>query len=234
MSLQRIINKAETISFNRRRPIGLQFSKSQIPYAVETVTRNPWQMTVKIAAPLVYDSDDTRSILETLDKLDRANFESIYFSNNLNLSFMIKYRGELFGYQLNAIRVTSFVGNQLTLSLPADIPTNTIAFKAGDFLQIANHPHPFTVVGGANAATVGNVVLTSGQVAARSVTITVHRGNFLTGTLTNLALNFGSDCRFQMFCQNMPTYTIIKMGKEAYIQFDSEFQMYEWTGTEII
>jgi hypothetical protein len=222
MSIQRVVNLAESITFNRRRIVGIQYSRNEIAYVSETPGRNPWRLTVKVSAPIRYDSG--RSIIEALDKSDRSDVEQIYFSNNPGLSYLCGYQGTMNATQRAAITVASFSGTTLSLTnLPtvggASFP-NALLFKAGDMIQLDDKPFPFTVV--------NDIPRTSGE----SVAVTVHRPNFMSGNLVGKTLNYGSDCRFQVICTNMPTYTITSGGGGAVINFDSDFELYEYTATE--
>ena len=62
MSLQTIINNADTVKINRRRMVGIQMSRNEIAYTSETPTRNPWQLTVKVSKLFRYEQ--ARAMLE--------------------------------------------------------------------------------------------------------------------------------------------------------------------------
>jgi hypothetical protein len=249
MSIQAIINRAESIQFNRRRVIGIQYSKSQIAYTTETVTRNPWQFKIKISAALPYDDVTTRNILETVDYRDRNHAETVSLANVPGMSWMMKYKGELTTLQQSQLTVHSFAGNQLTLNLPGSGSVNavgTVLFRVGDFIQIKSlngagqelHPWPFTVLGPAGTSltndTPSDVLLTSGMISSGKVTITVHRNNFIVGSVTGANVNIGNQCKFRMTCPNMPTYTVIAGGASALVTFDSDFDLFEATADIII
>jgi len=222
MSLQRILNLAESISFNRRRVIGLQYSRNEIAFRSETPTRNPWRMTVKVAAPIPYA--DARGIIEDLDKSDRSDVELVTFSNNANMSFMLQYQGVMNLGQQNAITVQSFTGTNLVLGgLPdsggAAVP-EAVIFKKGDFIQIEDKPYPFTVE--------NDVVRGSGS----TVTVVTHRPNFFASSVVGSNILLGNRVNFQVICTNMPTYTLSPGGRNAIVTFDSDFELYEFTGLE--
>jgi hypothetical protein len=220
--LQTIINSAESISFNRRRMIGIQYTRSQIARTGETPTRNPWRMNVKVSRPFQYA--DARALIEQIDHSDRNTPEIITFSNNPNLSYLCAYQGALNKTQLSALAVNSFTGNQLVLTNLTTIPVGSVMFKAGDFIQIGegvNYPYPFTVV--------NNVVRT----VDNTVTVTVHRGNFISDSVVGQPIQVGNSVSWAMLCVNMPTYTMTRGGTTALINFDTDFQLYEYTGTQV-
>lgn len=212
--LQTIIDSAETIEFNRRKVIGIQYSRNEIAYRNETVTKNPWRMTVKFPAYLPYVNN--RALLEALDTLDRKTSETVTFGN---ISWMFAYQGTMSTAQRSAITVSSFTGNQLVLgnlfAVDNNNPTTKVLFKAGDIIQIAGKPYPFTVT--------ADVLRGSDT----TVTVTTHRPNFISTSVAGLTLNYGNDVQFKLFCPNMPTYTIIP---GRYVVFNDSFQLYEDVG----
>jgi hypothetical protein len=216
MALQELINIATSVEFNRRKSLGVQFTRSEIPKVSETPTRNPWRMNVQVDALIPYAN--VRAILEGIDTLDRKTAEVITFSNNAKLSWLCAYQGQMSSGQQGSVTVTSFTGNQLVLtnlpSTPA-FPSGNYLFKAGDFIKIGANPYAFTVV--------SDVLRGSGA----SVTVTTHRPNFISSSLIGQGLSFGNNVSFKMLCINMPTYTVVA-GK--FIKFNDAFQLYEDTG----
>ena len=217
MSLQTIINYAESITINRRKVAGIQFTRNQIARVSSLVTRNPWRFTVKMPALLNYA--ESRGLIETLDKIDRITPQEITFSSVPGQSFMFAYQGDMTATQRAAVSIASFSGKTLTLNVSATLSLGATIFEAGDVIQIAGYPYPFSVE--------TKVVKAAGS----TVSVTVHRGNFFDPTedpVTGLTLVYGNAVRFNMLCTNMPTYTIIP---GPYVQFDSDFELYEFTGT---
>jgi hypothetical protein len=217
MSLQTIINYAESITINRRKVAGIQFTRNQIARVSSLVTRNPWRFTVKMPALLNYA--ESRGLIETLDKIDRITPQEITFSDVPGQSFMFAYQGDMNATQRNAVTIASFSGKTLTLNVSATLGLGATIFEAGDVIQIIGYPYPFSVE--------TKVV----KAAGTTVSVTVHRGNFFDSTedpVTGLKLVYGNAVSFNMLCTNMPTYTIIP---GPYVQFDSDFELYEFTGT---
>lgn len=226
MSLQTIINISGGLQIDRRKVVGIQYTRNEIPRINLTPTMNPWRFTVTVPNSLRYD--EARTILESLDTLDRYNSEIVTFANNPNLSWIFRYQGQMNQTQVNTLRVQSFVGNQLVLTgLPITGP-NAILFQPNDLIQIGTHPYPFTsttqVLRGTN----------------NTVTVTTHRPNIITASVTNSEITVGSSCQFKLFCNNMPTYRLIPGGfrssgstvlNNAYIEFSDSFFLYEYLGT---
>jgi hypothetical protein len=215
--LQSIINGAETIQFNRRKTIGIQYTRSEVALRNETVTKNPWRLSVTFPAYLPYATN--RDLIESIDTLDRKTSETITFSDSTALSWLLAYQGDMNATHRNALTVTSFVGNQLVLgNLPAvdnSFVSSKVMFKAGDIIQITGKPHPFTVV---NTVTRGT---------SNTITLITHRPNMITISVVGSTIKIGNDVQFKVFCPNMPTYTVIP---GRYIKFDGDFQLFEDLG----
>jgi len=227
--LQTILNYSNGLQIDRRKVVGIQYTRNEIPRVSQTPTRNPWKFTLDM--PNKFRYSEARDLMEALDKLDRITPEVITFSNLPQLSWIFRYQGAYTSGQLATVTVTSFIGNQLTLNvsgLPAG--ASTVLFQPNDLIQIGSagvHPYPFT--------STTQVLRGSGS----TVVVTTNRPNILTGTLTGLGIIVGNNCQFNMFCPNMPTYKLVPGGalysgntvvNNALLEFSDSFQLYEFVG----
>ena len=226
MSIQGIIDIAESVQINRRKVVGIQYTRNEIARVSELVTRNPWRFTVKVSALLNYTNPTVRALLEELDRKDRKLPESVTFSNNPNLSWMFKYQGAMTAAEINAITISRFGNatydyNELVLTnLPSsgvNSLSTAVLFRKGDILQVEGYPYPFTVQ---------NTTVLRGS--SSTVTITTHRENFISTSVVGSGIEVGNNVDFNMLCTNMPTYTFVNKNT---VQFDSDFDLYEYTGT---
>ena len=226
MSLQTIINNSTGISIDRRKMVGIQYTRNQQSRTSATPTLNPWRFSIELPTQLKYG--DSRSLLESIDSLDRIYNEEISFGNVPCMSWIFRYQGAMTVAQRNQLRVQSFVGNQLILTnLPA-LTSSRVMFEPNDLIQIGNYPYPFT--------STTRVLRGTGS----TVTVTTHRPNIITNSVDNLGITVGSSCKFNMFCPNMPTYKLFpggttynaagEMTGNARIEWSSEFELYEYFG----
>lgn len=226
-ALQTIIDSCNGLTINRRKVVGQQITRNQIPRVSTTPTKNPW--TMELDMPTSYRYSDARALMESVDVLDRTGYEDVTFSNNACLSWMFRYQGSLPLSQLNGLTVSSFVGNQLVLGGLPPINANRVLFEPNDLIQIAGFPYPFT----------STTQVTRGVLG--TVTVTTHRPNIITSSVTGLNLLVGNNCIFRMFCPNMPVYKLIVGGQKysaggtlinnALIEWSDPFQLYEYVGT---
>jgi hypothetical protein len=225
--LQTIINRCNSIKFNRRNVVGIQYTRNEIPRVSATPTRNPWKITIEM--PNSFRYNEARALMEELDTLDQTTPQVVTFGDNANLSWIFSYQGSLSSGQITTLTVQSYVGDQLTLTgLPAGIPASTYLFKKNDLIQIAGHPYPFT--------TTVDVLRGTGS----TVTFQTSRPNIITSSVVGLGVIVGNKCQFNLFCPNMPVYKLIVGGYQkvgstvtnnALIEWSDNFYMYEFVGT---
>jgi hypothetical protein len=228
--LQTILNYCNGLNIDRRKVVGIQYTRNEIPRVSATPTKNPWKFTLDM--PNRFKYYQARDLMEALDKLDRITPEIITFSNLSQLSWIFRYQGALNQTQLNTITVTSFVGDQLTLNVSGiTAGSGTVIFEPNDLIQIGSsneYPYPFT----------STTQITRGS--GSTVVVTTSRPNILTGTLTGEGIIVGNNCQFKMFCPNMPTYKLIPGGQamsgntvinNALLEFSDSFTLFEFVGT---
>ena len=224
--LQTIINKASAMTIDRRKVVGVQITRNEIPRTSLTPTKQPWRFVLTMPPSLYYYNN--RDLLEELDRLDRYQPQIVTFSDNACLSWIFRYQGTMNSGQINNMIVNSFVGNQLVLGgLPA-IASTRVLFEPNDLIQIGAHTYPFT----------STTRVTRGTGA--TVIITTNRPNIISTAVVGDGITVGNACDFNMFCPNMPTYKLVPGGavrsngvtlNNATIEFSDDFTLYEWVGT---
>jgi len=229
MSLQAIINISNGLEINRRKVVGIQYARNELPRISETPTYNPWKLTVTVPNSLRYN--EARGLIESLDTIDRTTPEVISFSGNPNLSWMFKYIGSLSPTQLESIGFSSFVGTTLTLDVSALTTTSpsAIVLGQGDIFNIRGYPYPFT----------STTTVTRGS--GSTIQVTTHRPNILSSQPSSgTKLDFGNETNFRVFCPNMPTYRLVIGGAQfeygvminnALIEFSDNFLLYEYVAS---
>jgi hypothetical protein len=222
--IQDIINKSNQLVINRRRVIGIQYTRNEIVKTAMTPTINPWKFRVTAGNGFIYS--ECRDMLETLDRLDRNNYEWVTFGSNANMSWMFSYRGAATTTQLGNLRVISFTGNQLVLENFTDIAVGTVLFRPNDIIQVGSFCYTSTTQ------------ITYGGTA--SVTVITHRPNISTVDPAGSSVIVGNGVSFPVVCVNMPTYKLIPgafsrnssgvITNNAIVQFESDFELIEYTG----
>lgn len=227
--LQDIIDRCNGLEINRRRLVGIQYTRNEIPRVSVTPTKNPWRFTLDM--PGSYRYSEARELLEQIDRLDRITPQIITFANNSKLNWIFKYRGTMNTSMISSISVVSYVGDQLTLGNLPVVPSNRVLFEPNDLIQIGLpgvNPYPFT--------SVNQVLRGSGS----TVTLTTSRPNIITTSVVGQGIIVGNSCQFFMFCPNMPTYKLVvgatlyngggALSNNARIEWSDPFELYEQTG----
>lgn len=225
MSLQTIINNSVGMTIDRRKVVGLQYTRNELSRASLTPTFNPWRFNIEMDTQLAYS--DIRDVLEELDRIDRVYPETISFGNVECLNWIFRYQGQMSPVQISNIRVVSFTNNSLVLGNLPIVPANTVLFQPNDLIQIGSRPHPFT--------STTQILRGIGS----QVTITTNRPNIFTTSVVDETITVGADCEFKVFCNNMPVYKLFPgssryqdgvLINNARIEFSDNFQLYEYLG----
>lgn len=222
--LQTVIDNAASIAIDRRKVVGIQVTRNEVSRTNQTPTLQPWRFSITLPSKFRYS--EARALLEELDTLDRNVPQIVKFNNNPEMNWIFSYQGSVAFSLINNLTVQSFVGKTLTLTSLPGVSPSTILFRKNDFIQIGNNPYPFTV----------EQTVTRGS--GTTVEVITHRPNILTSSIVGNTIKVGSDCEFNLFCPNMPTYRLKPGGatfgrfnrttNNALIEFSSEFNLVEW------
>jgi len=223
MSLNQILAISESVGINDQRFVGQVLSRNQRISTSEQLTVVPFAFTMKPMNYLLYSKN--RGLLNSLRINDKAleqylNFPTTGWSN------YVAYQGDMTSVQIEACEWQVASANKVLVlgSLPA-ISSAAYIVRTGDFCQVGRYAYIATA----------DVQRGSGS----TVNIPVHRTLIepLTGTVgavigqygTTIALG-GSSYLGTTFCvilQKYPTYTLIPMTNDSFIQWNGEFVAFE-------
>ena len=192
----------------------------------EILTVQPFQFTIKPMNYLQYSTN--RGVLSTLRTADRITEQYINFGTTGWLNY-IAYQGDMTGVQAAACQIDTTANgtsgkNIVLISLPSITSTLNIV-KVGDFIQIDRYSYIATA----------NVQRGSGT----SVTVPVHRTVMTTvssaigavigqyGTTTSLGGSTYTGVTFPVVLRDYPTYTLVPMTNDSWVQWDGAFNAYE-------
>jgi hypothetical protein len=226
MSLQSILAIAETVSIQDHKFAGQMLSRNMRISTSEILTVQPFQFTIKPMNYLQYSTN--RSVLSALRTADRITEQYINFGTTGWLNY-IAYQGDMSGVQAAACQIDTTANgtsgkNIVLISLPSITSTLNIV-KVGDFIQIDRYSYIATA----------NVQRGSGT----SVTVPVHRTVMTTvssatgavigqyGTTTSLGGSTYTGVTFPVVLRDYPTYTLVPMTNDSWVQWDGSFNAYE-------
>lgn len=223
MSLQTILSVAESVSINDHKFAGQMLSRNMRISTSQILTVQPFEFDIKPMNYLLYSQN--RGVLSVLRQNDRITEQYINFGSTGWLNY-IKYQGDMTSVQVNACQVqTSTIGTNIVLgSLPA-ITSTAYIVRTGDFIQIDRYAYIATAdVQRGGAAT---------------VTIPVHRTVMTTvsspigavigqfGTTVALGGSTYTGVTFPVILREYPTYTLVPMTNDSFINWDGSFRAYE-------
>ena len=222
-NLTTILSIAETVLINDQRFIGQILSRNQKISTSEVLTVVPFQFTMKPMNYLLYSQN--RSLLANLRQYDRSLIQYLNFGSTGWTNY-IAYQGNMTAGQISTCQwQTSSTGKNLVLGNLPSISSTAYIVKAGDFCQVDNYAYIATA----------DVQRGSGT----TVTIPVHRTLLTTlttvqnavigqyGTTISMGGNTYTGVTFQVILQAYPTYTLVPMTNDSFIQWSGSFQAIE-------
>ena len=219
-NLTTILSVSESVLINDQRFVGQILSRNQRISTSEVLTVVPFQFTFKPMNYLLYSQN--RALLANLRKYDRSLTQYLNFGSTGWVNY-IAYQGDLTSSQIPSCQwQTSSTGTNLVLGNLPSISSTAYIVKAGDFCQMDNYPYIATA----------DVLRGSGS----TVTIPVHRTILTTltspqnavigqyGTTISMGGSTYTGVTFQIILQAYPTYTLVPMTNDSFIQWSGSFQ----------
>ena len=226
MSLTNILAISETVGINDQRFVGQVVSRNQKISTSEILTVVPFAFEMKPMNYLLYSQN--RSLLNSLRIPDKSLTQYLNFGTT-GWENYIYYQGEMTSGQISTSQwQTSSANKNLVLgNLPnnTDMPSNKYIVRAGDFCQVGLYAYIATA----------DVLRGSGS----TVTIPVHR-NLITilvspvnavigqyGTTVSMGGTNYTGTTFQVVLRDYPTYTLVPMTNDSFIQWSGSFKAFE-------
>jgi hypothetical protein len=210
MSLQKIVDSAQSLEINRTRLVASTVSRNGRLLTASRNWVNPWRITVEPRP--VWPWADYRQYFEPVINGDRLTTHTVLLGNTA--PWIIDYQGNVArtSNQLNApVVVQSVTGTTWTITTTG--LTGQTLFKAGDILQPVGHYYPYVVT----ADTV---------ISGNTTTVTTHRGYIpqTSYTIAGAALKVGAGCSWRVRVTGMPTY---RMLPSRLAEFTGNFELTE-------
>lgn len=223
MSLTTILSISESVGINDHRFIGQTVSRNQKIFTSEIMTVVPFQFEMKPMNYLLYSQN--RALLNSLRIPDKANEQYLNFGVTGWLNY-IKYQGDMTSGQIATCEwQTSSANTNLVLgSLPA-ISAAAYIVRAGDFCQVGRYAYIATQdVQRGGAATV-NIPVHRNLIATLTSPVAAVIGQF--GTTISLGGNAYTGVTFPVILRDFPTYALIPMTNDSFIQWSGNFNAFE-------
>jgi len=223
MSLQNILSICESVGINDQRFVGQTVSRNQKIVTSEIMTVVPFAFNLKPMNYLLYSK--SRDILNGLRIEDKSLEQYLTFGSTGWVNY-IQYRGDMTSGEVAACEwQTSSANKNLILgNLPSISPTEYIV-RIGDFCQVGRYTYIATedVVRGYTSTVVipvhrnliVNLVSSVNAVIGEYGTTVAMGGQTYTGVT------------FPVILREYPTYTLIPMTNDSFIQWSGTFNAFE-------
>jgi hypothetical protein len=222
MSLQTILSVAESVSINDHKFAGQMMSRNMRISTSEILTVQPFQFGIKPMNYLLYSQN--RGVLSTLREADRITEQYMNFGSTGWLNY-IRYQGDMTQAQIIACQVQTSSANKTIVlgSLPA-ISAGSFIVKVGDFIQIGRYSYIATANVTRGALTTVSIPVHRTLLSTVTVPVAAVIGQF--GTVTFNAVAY-TGVTFPVVLREYPTYTLVPMTNDSFIQWDGQFSAVE-------
>lgn len=219
MSLNQILAISESIGINDQRFVGQMLSRNQRISTAEILTVVPFEFTLRPMAYLLYSQN--RTLLNSLRIPDKALTQYLNFGAT-GWSAYIKYQGDMTNGEVSACQwQTSSANKTLVLgSLPA-ISSSSYLVRAGDFCQVGLYTYIATDDVQRGLGSTVNIPVHRPLLTAVTAPIAAVIGEM------GITVSMGGDSyygvTFPVVLRDYPTYNLVPMGNDAYIQWTGAF-----------
>jgi len=223
MSLQTILSVAESVGINDHKFAGQMLSRNMRISTSEVLTVQPFEFEIKPMNYLLYSQN--RGVLSTLRQADRINEQYLNFGNTGWLNY-IAYQGDMTSGEIAACTYEATSGNKTIVlgNLPS-IPSTDYIVKTGDFLQIDRYSYIATADVLREVGTTVNIPVHRTILTDLFTGIPVVIGQY--GTTVQLGITSYTGITFPVIVRDYPSYTLIPMTNDSFIQWAGQFKCYE-------
>ena len=223
MSLNQILAISESVGINDQRFIGQVLSRNQRINTSEQLTVVPFEFTMKPMNYLRYS--ESRSLLSSLRVPDKALEQYLNFSTT-GWSNYIEYQGDMTSGEIDACAwQTTSANNNLVLGSLPSISSSAYIVKIGDFCQVGRYAYIATANVQRGGGSTVNIPVHRSLLTPLVSTVSAVIGEF--GTTVSLGGAPYTGTTFCVILRNYPTYTLIPMQNDSFIQWSGDFVAFE-------
>jgi hypothetical protein len=223
MSIQSVINSAQTIEISRPALVASSLSRSGRLF---TGTRNwakPWRITV--SPKPIWRIADARPVIESIMTNDKHTEQTVYLGQG-GASWITAYQGGLTNSQLTTgltVQTASTSGTNMRLVLNAELialDPGTVFFRAGDIIQPVGHRYPYVITTQRSRSD----CVTDGGITYLDVQL--NRGVLpQTGySISGATIVAGTACSWRIKVGSLPTYRFVS---GQFVEFTGDFELIE-------
>ena len=223
MSLQTILSISESVGINDQRFVGQTVSRNQKITTSEILTVVPFAFELKPMNYLLYSQN--RGVLNSLRIPDKALTQYINFGSTGWWNY-VAYQGEMTSGQIAACQwQTSSANKVLVLGSLPSISSTAYLFKIGDFVQVGLYSYIVTADVLRGSGSTVNVPVHRSLIATLTSTVACVAGQY--GTTISMGGSTYTGVTFPVVLREYPTYTLIPMTNDSFIQWSGTFKAFE-------
>jgi hypothetical protein len=223
MSLNQILANSESVGINDQRFVGQVVSRNQRISTSEVITVVPFAFEMKPMNYLLYSQN--RGLLNSLRIPDKALTQYLNFGST-GWENYIAYQGDMTDGQISACQWQTSSANKVLVlgNLPA-IPPSKYIVKTGDFCQVGLYAYIATadVVRGAGSTV--NIPIHRNLIVTLTSPVNAVIGQY--GTTVSMGGDTYIGTTFPVILREYPTYTLIPMPNDSFIQWSGTFKAFE-------
>ena len=223
MSLNQILAISESVGINDQRFIGQMLSRNQRLSTSEVLTVVPFKFTLQPMNYLLYSQN--RGLLNSLRIPDKALEQYLNFGAT-GWKHYIEYQGDLTNAQVQAAKWQTSSANKVLVlgDLPA-ISSSSYIVRVGDFCQVGRYSYIATADVQRGGASTVNIPVHRNLIQTLSSPVDAVLGEF--GITTSLGGDNYFGITFPVVLQDYPTYRLIPMTNDSFIQWSGNFVAFE-------
>jgi uncharacterized protein YaaW (UPF0174 family) len=223
MSLTTILSISESVGINDQRFVGQVLSRNQRISTSEITTVVPFAFDMKPMNYLLYS--ENRSLLNSLRIPDKSLEQYLNFGVTGWVGY-ISYQGNMTSGQINACQwQTSSANKTLVLGSLPSISSSAYIVRVGDFCQVGIYAYIATADVTRGGGSTVNIPVHRNLIATLTNPVNAVIGQY--GTTISLGGSSYTGVTFPVILRNYPTYTLIPMTNDSFIQWSGNFQAFE-------
>lgn len=224
MSLNQILAISESVSISDHRFVGQMLSRNQRISTSEILTVVPFEFGLKPMSYLRYS--ENRALLNSLRIPDKALEQYLNFGTTGWASY-IKYQGTMTGAEIAVCKWQTASANKLLVlgNFPVGVTSTDYVVRQGDFCQVGRYSYMATADVQRGSGSTVNIPVHRNLIDAVTSPINAVIGEY--GTTVAMGGSSYTGVTFPVILRDFPTYTMIPITNDSFIQWSGEFKAIE-------
>lgn len=223
MSLTTILSISESVGINDHRFVGQMLSRNQRISTSEIITVVPFAFSLMPMNYLLYSKN--RGLLNSLRIPDKAIEQYLNFVSTGWVNY-IAYQGDMTPIQIEATQwETASAAKNLVLGDLPSIDEFDYIVKAGDFCQVGRYAYIATEDVQRGTGSTVNIPVHRNLLTPLTAPLDAVIGQY--GTTVLMGGDTYTGITFPVILRDYPTYTLMPITNDSYIQWSGSFEAFE-------